>query len=331
MSIVFFGNTQAGIQLLHLMQKFSKEEATNITLNLSAAYFAKTSELEISIVNNDPRFQALRNLYYRSESTGVYCIDLLAPSIEMANEIKEFQHLSHFSNVILVGINNELSAAEGKEKLQSIREELQENGFYIPAGYTISGEDDGLYELITALQCITQRNAFLAKRKEERDRPLSPWEMAVSSLKRQIQELPYAKFTAITEEIDNLKWKLEQSVDITVKEKAIQTFSQNCHNILERKHQHVLNVVLTLAAVATVTIVVGLIGFGLGFAAGLWTGPGAFISGILTGAAFAKGTLAVSGTLGLISGGLVGYGLFKSSKEVVAIHDFAEQVKMSVM
>lgn len=58
---------------------------------------------------------------------------------------------------------------------------------------------------------------------------------------------------------------------------AIETFANNYHVILEGKHPNIKNAVLAVTTTAVVTVLAGLVGFGIGFAAGIWTGPGAFI------------------------------------------------------
>ena len=62
------------------------------------------------------------------------------------------------------------------------------------------------------------------------------------------------------------------------------------------------NAVLALAATALVSLLVGIVGFGIGFAAGIWTGPGAFISAVLACTAAAVTVATVSSTLGIGAG-----------------------------
>ncbi|OCH97438.1 hypothetical protein A8135_02900 [Legionella jamestowniensis] len=328
MSLVFFGNAEAEIELFHLIQNYFKEKTSDLTLDMTAAQFARAGYFDIWMVNNDPRFQALRNFYYRPKRIGIYCIDLSASLInyqQIAKEIHEFQELSNFSDVILVGLNDTLDIENGKEKLQTIRDELQLN----VSSFAISEKDDSLDRLIKKLQ-LNEQLADRAKQKKEQIRSLPPLEEAMCQLKTKIADLPYEKFSAITAQMETLKIALEQPVDITVKEEAIQTFSDNCQRILGGNYPTLYNTVLTLAAVAVVTIIAGLIGFGLGFTAGLWTGPGAFITGVLTGASFAKATMAASGTIGLMAGAMTAYSLFKTKKEAIAINDFAEQVNFTL-
>ena len=87
-----------------------------------------------------------------------------------------------------------------------------------------------------------------------------------------------------------------------------------------------MKAVLSVAAAAVVTLIAGFVGFGIGFAAGSWTGPGAFITGFMSGSAAAASVVGASGCLGLLAGGLAAHGLFKESKEAIALTEFAADV-----
>lgn len=97
---------------------------------------------------------------------------------------------------------------------------------------------------------------------------------------------------------------------------------------LQGKHPQVMNAVLTVAAVAAVTLLAAVIGFAIGFSLSLWSGPAAFFAGIMAGSAAATSCVATSSSLGLIAGGLTLFGMFNyHNRELNAIKDFADQVR----
>ena len=118
--------------------------------------------------------------------------------------------------------------------------------------------------------------------------------------------------------------KLQTSMSTNNSALAIEEFTNKCHVILEGNHSNILNAVLTVAAIALVAVLCGIIGFAIGFAAGAWTGPGAFITGLMAGSAAAVAVVATSGSLGLAAGGLTAFGLFSDSKEMTAVNTFAK-------
>ncbi|ETO93982.1 hypothetical protein [Legionella oakridgensis] len=104
-------------------------------------------------------------------------------------------------------------------------------------------------------------------------------------------------------------------------------FAQHCRETLDGKHPNILKTILTIAAVSVATVLAGAVGFGIGFALGLWTGPGAFFTGVMAGSAAASLTLAAAGTVGVTAGVLTGYSLFKPKADVSAVKQTLDVVE----
>lgn len=102
---------------------------------------------------------------------------------------------------------------------------------------------------------------------------------------------------------------------------ALSDFITKCESIMENASFPALNYIKTFTGILC-SVLSFLAGFSIGFAAGLWSGPGAFISGLITGTA---ATMAVTGVsvVGGITGGLAIAGFFKTSKD----HHCAEALK----
>ncbi|CEK10419.1 hypothetical protein [Legionella hackeliae] len=331
MAVIFFGSEKAGTKLIHSIQNHFNIQPGVVNFDERAVYTTTVQGLSITFMNPDPRFKCMWNIFC-PDQVGFFCLELSEADVnyqEIIAQIQLFKRDSNFSDVVLVGIPDKDYKGNPQEKLCDIRETLSGEKVYTKKAFAISNQDD-ISKFVLSLNALEQEAASEAAEDEEFfDANFSPWQMAVVNLKGAIRNLPYKKFNAISAEINSLQTKLAQE-DTSGQAQAIQAFSQNCHQILEGKHPHILNSVLILAAVALVTVIVGAIGFGIGFAAGVWSGPGAFFTGIVGGAAFAKATVAASASLGLFSGGLAAYGLFNSSKEEKkAVDNFVSGLSIS--
>lgn len=115
-----------------------------------------------------------------------------------------------------------------------------------------------------------------------------------------------------------------QNPQKTDKSKPIDNFVTRCGHILNgHPAKKAMNFVLKLAAVAVITVIAGLIGFGIGFAAGAWSGPGAFFTGLAGGSAAAVAVVAAAGVVG----GVSAIGLFKSKAKPMQSNKAADTLK----
>lgn len=89
----------------------------------------------------------------------------------------------------------------------------------------------------------------------------------------------------------------------------------------------ILAAVAPFVVAAVVTIIAGAIGFGIGFGLGLWSGPGAFFSGMAVAGSAASYVASTSIVSGLIAGGFTLFAAVRktpASEVADAVHDFAE-------
>jgi hypothetical protein len=155
------------------------------------------------------------------------------------------------------------------------------------------------------------------------------WASAEESLNKAINGLSKSKKDKINEAVAELKAKLSnKKSDAEEIKKAYAEFQAKCNKILDKKDAVALNAILTTLAIVVTMVLVALIGFGIGFVAGLWTGPGAFFAGVAAGSAAACSVVAATGAAGILTGALVGHGLFKKKPEVPeekqAVSDFTK-------
>lgn len=107
----------------------------------------------------------------------------------------------------------------------------------------------------------------------------------------------------------------------------ISAFTENSRIILQGKHHTAMSCIISLAATLTVAVIAGIVGFGIGFGLGLWSGPGAFLTGLIAGVGAGTAVVAGSSALGLSVGALCLYGLFKDTPALEAIDEIAEEAK----
>jgi predicted GNAT family acetyltransferase len=156
--------------------------------------------------------------------------------------------------------------------------------------------------------------------------PSSSLHAAVLNLKDKMASLPVEKRTLIGNEVTTLVSGLQNRVHSGKLDKVIEDFEKNCNRHLAGKHPVLMAIAKAVAVVviaAFVTVIAGLVGFGIGFAAGAWTGPGAFITGLTAGGAVASAVLGSSSAVGVVATAVSAYGLFKKSPLEKAVHEVA--------
>jgi len=120
-------------------------------------------------------------------------------------------------------------------------------------------------------------------------------------------------------------WLTVFDKDINLQAEGIKNFINDCDTILEKKHPSIMRSVLKVVAVVCVAIIAGLLAFGIGFALGSWSGPGAFITALMAGSVAAGAVVASSIACGAIGSGLTAFGLFRQSKVMTAVNTFVQE------
>jgi hypothetical protein len=151
--------------------------------------------------------------------------------------------------------------------------------------------------------------------------------LVIQQLEKALHSLPDDKKQLISSKYDELFHVLNESADDDAKEIALNEFVAQCTETLEGKYASVLKSVLTITAIAVSAVLAGAAGFGIGFALGLWTGPGAFFTAVAGASYAALAVVGASGVSAGIAGTLAGIGLFRPSKELVGVKTFADQIK----
>lgn len=358
-NFILFGNQKSGkSELLKRMLDFTTpfsplyKPGNAIDQRTVLGDDGKTKLKIWDLSGDQPNRSVVRPMYYNLATEGIYCVDLSEPIDEKAiqEDITEFRQQNENTTLILVGTKADLCPENAEDKLASIRVDVKTRivtsaknsqglGLLLERIHSISDECKGYSEDSTHINpsdeddftlidtsSETEHSEEIDKLLEARNKllPCSPLYTALEELAYKAHSLPQNKYQALGLEAEALV-KALGNIDMTNKTQAIEDFHDNCHVILEGKHPNIMKTILTVTAIAIVTTVAALVGFGIGFAAGAWGGPLAFFTGVTAGCTAAVSVVAVSSSLGLAAGGLTAFGLFKDSSTVAAVDKVGDE------
>ncbi|KTD73226.1 Rab family GTPase [Legionella tucsonensis] len=320
--VVFFGKHRSGKTQLNrriaLKNGFEFDEKSSSTVGADFLTRGIDSDNIATLWDTAGavRYQALSQVFYLGAAVGVFCIDLTEEinEQEIIKSIQEFRQYVPKSPIVCVGTKSDLPKAD-PSKLDI----LKSKDLFVHFITTSAKQGDNVDELFSIITKLCK------------DKQNSLWSEAKARLMESLKELPKEKKQLIEKELTKLSDILlvkadNLSVTPLQKANAIEDFTTNCKTILDEQHPNVLNAVLSVGAAAIVLTVTALIGFAIGVACSWWTGPGAFFAGLLSAHAAAVAVASTSTGLGIVAGGLTAYGLFKSSKEMNALNEFAAEV-----
>lgn len=176
------------------------------------------------------------------------------------------------------------------------------------------------------------KNAFEIARIHRKNEALSIYETAKNNLLAAVKtHCSNIEYTDILSQLKQLEDQLTApQKDIEAKTTALHLFQKNTHDLLGNSHSSVMKAVFITATAAAVTLLTWFIGFSVGFAFGVWMGPGAFISGLMAGQAAAVGITTASGAAGFSAAGATTYGLFKKFKATHEIERFSSTLAETI-
>lgn len=306
--------------------------------------------LEILDTAGEPRYKAYIVPNYHRAKIFVYCIDLTKPVDKdgIKRVIAEFKDNAPNAPIILVGTKSDAALPNNIETLTAFAGEQRYQKTFI----TSAKNNVNVVEFIAELSKIKHKehNSVIATSASDplvraiavdsvnEDSSLSD---PLHALAKGILVLEAAQQHEIGLAAEKLMLGLQQPGTVQNKQEAIELFQSDCNAIILAGDDSVttfsientLNLVATVAIVALVILIASLVGFGIGFLAGAWTGPGAFISGVIGGSVVAVGVVGGSVGLGLGAGALASYGIFttKISPEQLDVLDAVSEVAAVAM
>jgi hypothetical protein len=281
----------------------------------------------------------------------IYCVDLsTSPDKEtIKKQIEELKSIRYLHNLLIVGTKHDKANSINSGIVENIA--IEKGCAYINFSAKVDSYTNDLLDAVLAFDPsssykrdnsgITDIKPSVASVQSD-ENPIS---LAINSceqasllreslekLKNQMTSLSHEKQEILGKEA----LKLVSGIKIRTHDDRlflIDKFENQCQKELAGNHpllKGAAKAVTAVAIAAVITIITAMIGFGVGFAVGAWTVPGAFISGILAGAAAATSVACVSGFTGSAAGALSIYGLYKSSPVERALEDVAQTARNDV-
>lgn len=326
-TILVFGNSGSGkTQLITQMlrtESYQERYRPTVDIHYHVGNRGKT-KLQFWDCSGEKKYtDTIAPIYYPKAQIALYCVDLSQTIDEeqIRQDIATFRGINPRAVIIMVGTKVEQALAASQARFDHL--EIAGVKARLQTSAAQHRDLDKLEDLLLLLSLDAISNITNDYQID------SLWQDATYNLLLAIHKLPAGTRNAIRNELNNLTYKIHnQSAEHNAA--AISRFTSNCQTILEGRHPYIMNAVFSVGAAAIVTILAATVGFGVGFTAGLWTGPGAFITALMASEAAATSVLAASSSLGIIRGGVTAYGLFKSIGEpqaMGAVDNFAAAIR----
>ena len=350
--IITIGESSAGkTKLLECIfhEKHTQNYKDDYQPTVAVDLFAKTvqcptgNQMEIEAFDTSGRVQykATTQSCSRYIHMVLYCIDLsiqiTEQMIEIAlNSIREFNQQCLGATLLLVGTKCDSPLCQDNQaitRLRHLQQKLLEQNIELPdencfiTSAKLNLGTQALFERFSTpinppwVQLHSDSSESEDDTTTDSLNELTPWQRAFKKLCDALKNISDDTVRRTIEiEINKLSAVINtSSKTLEDKGNAIDAFTEACQFALNGNHPTIMDNVFKCAAILAIAVITAAIGFTVGFFGGLWSGPGAFISGHV----MAVSVLAVSG----IAAGLTSYGLFKESKEVSAIRTFAANIQ----
>ena len=316
LNCILFGDKGTNIEDVTKFLGSLSQQYPNEMVMISDNSFRFTNKITtVNIWNTilGKKHTSVNNLLYRKTDIGVYCIDLdkKIDLKKIINDVNRFKEKTHNAKLIFLGT-----------QVMRLYEKTQQVIHTIPLGifieYFYMSRPDSFDDVINYLLHYSEH------KRSHISIDRSILQVAFEKFHDTIINLPSDKKASIDTHLEKLYEDLYENRENTSDAKAIEKFISACHDLLAEDHPNIMDAVLALAATILVTLIAGMVGFGIGFAMGAWTGPGAFITGFMAGSATAVSVAGASSSLGLLGGA---YTFFKESKEITAVNEFEYELK----
>ncbi|KTD06712.1 ADP-ribosylation factor-like protein [Legionella jamestowniensis] len=355
------GKTQVATRLIE--QKVPRQLRPTVGIQtLRHAFKGQGVTLEVKDTNGKGELPSIRRALYKEQAFLLYCVDLRTGfdeegEMEVKNELDLYRAANPNGKVILVGTHGD-QCKNSQEALIELENSLIELGLTIDNKVLISSAEDNIKELQDYLLRSLVKKADVARPSETDEKDVkSSGESGVSfdkkiadsiteettseqksedsifvnakkTLLMALEHLPEEKKKFIEKKLSRLEEKLnKKNLSRKSIETLINSFVQGCHDTLEGQHPNVIKAVFGVAAAVIVTLLASVVGFLIGVAAGAWAGPGAFITGLIGGQMAAVATASTCASAGILAGGITTWGMFKPSKEMTAVDEFAKAIQ----
>lgn len=287
-------------------------------------------KLNIWDLSGQPRFEPIVQSYFQNAHVLAYCIDLSQPleltESKLSRACELFRTVGEpVGKVVLIGTKSDLvdaaNLAEKQTQLTELALKYDCSAAFITSAIkdtcqkitegqkTVSCDTTNTSALFDAISLLVPDPEPLHLQAPGvledliTPYPNSDFTKALVRLQDSMTDLSTDQKKSIHQNVSKLIKTLQQeTLPPEHKSLAIVQFRKECLWTLDKsKAFNVRHALAAFVTTAIVTLLVATVGFGIGFAAGLWSGPGAFVSGLLAGHAAAVSLTAASVSVGWYS------------------------------
>lgn len=298
LKVLLLGDTMSGkTQLLRGLanQEFMPRHKSTVGADFQTITSEENVTIQIWDTAGNEDFRGKLEFYSKNIALIIYCIDFSAKinTVKIEAEIKECQRFSKNAKVFIV--------ATQVDKLEKVPENIKLFNLDHKV-FPTSAKNADTYPLKLYLSDWADEQFILS---------LSPNYLEVrNKLIKALDASPH--LSTIKSELEHLEMVLSDKFHYSSEAKAqkLSEFNTLCGDHFPKSGPSTLKLISELIVILAIPVLVGLIGFGVGFTLGLWAGPGAFLAGIMTGQAAAVSAASLTGASILLSAGLT-YSIFK--------------------
>ncbi|ASQ46578.1 GTP-binding protein [Legionella clemsonensis] len=278
--IITIGAENTGkTQLLRRIVSNNFSETYKPSMGMDFCSLKKNNDsLHLWDISGDSKTFGMTLPFFRHADLGLYCVDLSNPTRFKKEYLESFKTHNPDKKIILVGTKMDLLADTMEEQTAKAQEILNNIEGSFATRIAVSAKNRTNLELLENLlfnNTLSDKFDF-ALSKLSTD---SSFYVALKQLQEKIKNIPQEKYQAVAAISLELVENLLSNSSSDKKQEAIEQFTKKCTPYLEKEHPYALKAVFSVAAVAFVTLLATVIGFGLG----LWSGPGAIATALIAG------------------------------------------------
>lgn len=296
-------------------------------------------QIELCDMGGQIKFKSLTNIYSEKSDFGIYCIDLTRKIDEtqikiIKADIERFKEYSPDAQMVLVGTKSDIARPDALTKAREILADIPFKKAIPASSRTVNGTKV-LYTLLRS----ESRQKKLPSPKEyvdffnisnliikARNRCVedSTLYTALNHLNYNARQLPFHIIEGLGLEANTLIDHLENTY-LVDKTKVIDSFIQKSNQWIRGEDYVLKSIIQAVAISALITVITAIIGFGIGFGLGLWSGPGAFFTGLAAGCAAALEVTGSASLLGLGTLSCTTYMFFKTTPLLESVKNVAQK------
>lgn len=315
-TVIILGDVHSGKTALFKKMVNSEDlfnPAYEATIGVDGAVLkTRDKKLQLWDTSGDPRFRFVINAYLKNAHIAVYCLDL-SKSLnkeKVAKDIESFRHQLGANSfnipIILVGTKTDLISKVSDNEFIQLAHDF-DLGFKQSVKVS-AASNRGISAFLKILSRLVAKSELTSRgslnmnamdealrllpKSSQLYKKINLLNLRLVGVSKQTQQLIGSATLALVNAIQSDKDALSKGC-------AIEDFENQCINYLGGTKPFIQSAILGVAVTALVVVLFALVGFGIGFAAGVWTGPGAFITGVSAGSAAASAVVTTSSLYGL--------------------------------